>query len=83
MKPLCSLLNIQMISKRIDADKMPENCASIDCVQYKTAVVKGNAQPTSLSDCTASLLSCTRAPKRKMGKLYAGAENGLMIKDNT
>ena len=43
---------------------------------------RGNAL-TSLSDCTASLFSWTMIPNRKMGRLYAGEENGLMMKDKT
>ncbi len=37
--------------------------------------------PTACKDWIASELSCARTPKRKIGKLYTGAENRLVTND--
>ena len=77
-RPIWSLLNTQTRSKKIDADKRLENC-----FPRELGATRGNGARTSLSDWTASLFSWTRAPNKKMGRLYAGAANGLRINDNT
>ena len=40
-------------------------------------------QLTTCNDNTASVFSCAYNPKRKMGRLYVGAANGLMANDKT
>ena len=74
----CEFCVNQMMSNRTDTPRKPENCSG----SFSTDGRFARSKLTAWSEVgVASWLPCAYKPKRKMGRLYAGALNGLTTKE--
>jgi hypothetical protein len=74
----CEFCVNQIMSNITDTPRKPENCSS----SFSIGKIFARSKLTAWSEIgVASWLPCTYKPKRKMGRLYAGALNGLTTKE--